>query len=756
MLRSFVTVPAFRFSLGAIEDSIGKWSRGATFGYKGAKGEGLDFNVETLGQIVDNAAKRGDKIAICADHLSILGPPVGKDAPSLGFFYALALFANGQLVKHWAMDGGSPPSGTDDAGNARDGLYCRLGEITPRGRDPLHGLANFGFLSPAFPPPESATDQEGNKIGYSLLDFAATSAPFQSGCELQLHQLSAPAAAEAKTMADVGSLKTGDLVTDRRGDHGDVVGVGVVSSINGNRVWVNWNNGKRVEVDASQLVKAMSAAPSGKGAVEMAGFPTARCPECGNTVDLFKQSNGWHFQNHRGVDWSGKPSSECRANGNLVPAGTSVNQMSTGAPSGKGATSMAAGDKACPVCGSTTLKPAWGSTAGSLAFECSNGHKFPANEAKKMSTGAPRAFNSGASMDPELMKRMGLGDDPGVAEKMAAYSKHAMGEATDEELCKMADDLEKHEEPEAKAMAAKFKKFAGPLPADGADQEPTLMDVDPSNAAQNAAVHIKTGAEHSEAGSVTSGTGQHNQHTKKASRMSATERDSMLALAASLRAKGVTVPGTATRTILMSLAATVPAAPDASAIKAEVKRQRAEERAAEEAEARAKEAEAIVTMARNAKVPDHVLTGLSIVAKSDLATARMMASQYGPGTAAPPHLFSMLTGPNGPIGAPAVSHPTPPASVRADGLDRKMVTMAASVHGSKIAVLSAAGWSETCRHYTESKDAVIMGKIAAHYEDNGPAWESFNKYVAAEKVLMVERPDLYQAARAATSIGVGA
>lgn len=185
----FCTVPAFRFSIGPLDRAIGKWSRGATFGSKAAKGEGLDFNVASLSQMVDNAAARGDKISICADHLSVLGPPQGIAAPSLGFFYALALFVNGECVKHWAYDGGAPPPGVDDEGNPRDGLYCRLGEITPRGMDPLEGLANYSCLSPTFPPPDKATDEAGNPIGYALIDFAATSAPFQSGCELQLHQL---------------------------------------------------------------------------------------------------------------------------------------------------------------------------------------------------------------------------------------------------------------------------------------------------------------------------------------------------------------------------------------------------------------------------------------------------------------------------------------------------------------------------------------------------------------------------------------
>lgn len=200
----FCSVPAFRFSLGDLATAIGKWSRGATFGYKGAKGQGLDFNAQTLAQMIDNAAARGDRISICADHLSVLGPPQGREAPSLGYFYAMALFQGGQLLKHWAYDGGQPPPGIDEDGQPREGLYCRLGEITPRGMDPLVGLANYSSLSPTFPPPDRATDEAGNPIGYALIDFAATSTPFQAGCELQLHMAATPAATGAARAANQG------------------------------------------------------------------------------------------------------------------------------------------------------------------------------------------------------------------------------------------------------------------------------------------------------------------------------------------------------------------------------------------------------------------------------------------------------------------------------------------------------------------------------------------------------------------------
>lgn len=61
-------------------------------------------------------------------------------------------------------------------------------------------------------------------------------------------------------------------------------------------------------------------------------------------------------------------------------------------------------------------------------------------------------------MNPELMKRMGFADgaNPSVEEKMAAYAKCAMADATPEEIKAMAADLEATGDEKAKAMAKKM------------------------------------------------------------------------------------------------------------------------------------------------------------------------------------------------------------------------------------------------------------------------------------------------------------
>jgi hypothetical protein len=175
-----------RFAVGDVESAIGKWSRGATFGHK-PRGD-VDFTPESLAGIVKHLESRGDKVSICQDHKSAFVATTGQPAPSLGYFYALAVFDKGQLVDHWAWDNGAAPDGVDADGQARDGLYCRLGEITPLGADPLQGLANYSSLSPMFL--TNVTDESGETVPIYLVDFAATSSPYQADCAIQFNRFS--------------------------------------------------------------------------------------------------------------------------------------------------------------------------------------------------------------------------------------------------------------------------------------------------------------------------------------------------------------------------------------------------------------------------------------------------------------------------------------------------------------------------------------------------------------------------------------
>lgn len=199
MSAAAVPFAGVRFAIGNIDDAIGKWSRGATFGHK-PRGD-IDFTPESLAAMVDHVAERGDKVSICQDHKSAFVATTGQPAPSLGFFYALAVLSDGKLVKHWAFDNGDAPAGVDDQGQPRDGLYCRLGEITPLGADPLQGLANYSSLSPMFL--TNVADEHGKQVPIYLVDFAATSSPYQADCAIQFRALSGaptegPKASETK------------------------------------------------------------------------------------------------------------------------------------------------------------------------------------------------------------------------------------------------------------------------------------------------------------------------------------------------------------------------------------------------------------------------------------------------------------------------------------------------------------------------------------------------------------------------------
>lgn len=245
------SVRSFRFSIDA---AVGKWSRVATFGDKRKDGAEMVFDATTLGQMVDNAARRGDPIAVCADHLSAYVAETGQQAPALAWFDALAVVADGQVVKSW----NAAPDGTGLA----DGLYARMSEITPRGADPLLGLGNYKFLSPMFS--EQATDEAGNEIGMALFDVAATNTPFQAGTEIQFHGRGAEKVARqiddedvsmSQTMASPGSLNPGNRVRHKDGREEKLRVAG------GRHVYVKWDDGSESSVPAADLTKVGDGDP---------------------------------------------------------------------------------------------------------------------------------------------------------------------------------------------------------------------------------------------------------------------------------------------------------------------------------------------------------------------------------------------------------------------------------------------------------------------------------------------------------------
>jgi hypothetical protein len=274
------SLPSYRFSVPDLDGAIGKWSRAGTYGDKSAKGEGLVFDVAALSRFIENAEARGDEIAIDQDHKTAYIETTGSPAPSLGFFHAMALFQNGTLVKHWARDGAPAPDGTGYDGKPRDGLYFRLGRITPLGYDSTQGLANYSGLSLMFS--EDGQAEDGSPIGHSLICVAATSSPFLAGTPIEFSRLSAPAA-QAVTMAKVGDVVV-DSSSNRRGK---------VIRKDGMDWTIQWANGSTVTVGPGVLDVGMGtesdphvfSAPT-NGATAMAG-------------------KSWDPNGRRWLEWSG-------------------------------------------------------------------------------------------------------------------------------------------------------------------------------------------------------------------------------------------------------------------------------------------------------------------------------------------------------------------------------------------------------------------------------------------------------------------
>lgn len=164
------------------EDALGKWSRLATFGVKKQGGSTITFTADTLGQMVNNWSARGDKLAINQDHKSAFVETTGQPAPSLAYFTALAVIADGKVVQFATLDADILPPSPEGL----DGLYGFLGQLTPLGQDPREGLANFSSLSPMFETQGEAED--GTPIGFNLIDVGATSTPFQANTAIQFHR----------------------------------------------------------------------------------------------------------------------------------------------------------------------------------------------------------------------------------------------------------------------------------------------------------------------------------------------------------------------------------------------------------------------------------------------------------------------------------------------------------------------------------------------------------------------------------------
>lgn len=183
-------MPTFRVGLIALAlapFTKDRWNQFAKFGKfrkqqpDGTVGDLIDFNETTIGQMVDNFARRRTRIAMDYDHQSTFVSVNGQPAPSLAKFNALALVVGGKVAKFATLDDVVTPPATE---GREDGLYGYCCKVTPLGEQLL---PNYEFISPWFS--TAATDEQGKDIGYELINVAATDIPFLGGMqELSYHR----------------------------------------------------------------------------------------------------------------------------------------------------------------------------------------------------------------------------------------------------------------------------------------------------------------------------------------------------------------------------------------------------------------------------------------------------------------------------------------------------------------------------------------------------------------------------------------
>lgn len=441
------SVPSFRFSIADPTSAIGKWSRVATFGPKSKDGAKMVFDATTLGEMVDNAAARGDRIAICNDHASAY--PETRDAPALGFFHALAVVASGAVVKHWAFDGGAAP----DASAMEDGLYARLGEVTPRGADPLVGLANYRTCSPMFV--TQGADETGRPTGYALLDVGATNVPFQAGAELVFHRTGEVARANgAQTMGEVrpgecGAPEPGSDVKCQKPKGHSGPHAGAADHWRGDPRGGNL----RFWSAATEGAQAMASFEVGD---RVRGNSRSVYPGKTGTVTNWGGNSGW-------VRWDDNPG----GSGSIVRSSEIEKLSATAAASGTGAQTM----------GDEPMKHYFVPTIGAedQCGRCGRPRGGPAHY--------PTTYSKGDNMDPKIATKLGLAAGATDADAKAAIKKfHAeapmkMGAMDPAACAAMADDLDLMAglagDEDAKSMRGLAKKFrkmglpdAAPAPVD--------------------------------------------------------------------------------------------------------------------------------------------------------------------------------------------------------------------------------------------------------------------------------------------------
>lgn len=104
------------------------------------------------------------------------------DGHALAWANAMAMIVGGQVARYEPHPGApqEPPSAQEvlsqsDGTMRPDGVYCRRFAVTPRGADPVNGMAAFRHTSPFFVP---------EKDGHRLLNLTVTNDPRMRDCAL--------------------------------------------------------------------------------------------------------------------------------------------------------------------------------------------------------------------------------------------------------------------------------------------------------------------------------------------------------------------------------------------------------------------------------------------------------------------------------------------------------------------------------------------------------------------------------------------
>jgi len=172
MTRAFALAAWHRLS----SKPANTWDQVAKFGrFTKDDGEGPQlavFDLEHLGQFMDNFARQVNPLWADANH---------DFGEALAYYDALALVVDGvpiRTVTRRSVEQALPPLDPEtlrnaDTGQVEDGLYAHRYELTELGQKKL---PNLSYVSPLFL--TSGQDEQGNDIGYVLLNVAWTNGPF--------------------------------------------------------------------------------------------------------------------------------------------------------------------------------------------------------------------------------------------------------------------------------------------------------------------------------------------------------------------------------------------------------------------------------------------------------------------------------------------------------------------------------------------------------------------------------------------------